>query len=815
MRLLAFIPRYAMLPHYPTRAVPRRVGIALVIVASGVGCGSSKVSSAPESDAASDQATPGSPDGGSSGGDSASGPDGRAAEDAAGNDGSAPTTGWDYAKIGGGGFITGGQVAADGTKFFRTDTSGGYLYDDATGTLSQIVPRNLPTGANVYLNGTGVYESLIAPFDSKLLYAAYNNALYRSTDGGNTFTATKTDFTFDSNSQSMRTYERHGQIDPQNENDILFGDQVGLYRSTDGGMTWNLASGVPAAMAFQGDTAGFSGVAFNPKSTMANGNSSEAIASTGGNYFRTIDGGNTWTDISSGGPADEPTMAEYDAHGNYFVAPSQGGIWRYGSGAWKNLQPPSDNFAFFFIDPTNDQHIVLVGHSNFAFTQSTSGGSTWGQTLNYAIDQQMSVDDIPWHTTNPHYFRANILVDPVRSVVWMPGGNQGLESIPLSALSGSPPYTDDMHGLGIENMCINTMVAAPGSKKLHAVVWDEWYAQLDRDNLVYPSIVNPMMGGISPSWGLDGCKQTPTMLARWLDGAVGSGAQYAESGWSDDDGATWNAFATLPADTTGSGDWGYGGELAYSGQDNIVVVSSNTNGVSSANGQLRMPYYTLDRGATWHPVTLPTAWTQTNVSEVHSAYYLNRQILVADYSQLGRFYFLVEADDPNFRGIYRTDDGGATWTRTSAIPGTQDYAIWQYNAHLKSPVTNHLWMTAGEEGSGSPVGTGQLFRSTDGGTTFAALPDVLEPFNIGFGAPAQAGGYPVLFMSGYYKGQPGMWMTANASDASPTWVSIGSSPNDQYSGVNFIEGDPDVPGRVWVATGCAGVQFGEFGSLLP
>ena len=42
------------------------------------------------------------------------------------------TSGWDYAKIGGGGFVTGGTVAADGTKFFRTDTSGGYLYNDAT-----------------------------------------------------------------------------------------------------------------------------------------------------------------------------------------------------------------------------------------------------------------------------------------------------------------------------------------------------------------------------------------------------------------------------------------------------------------------------------------------------------------------------------------------------------------------------------------------------------------------------------------------------------------------------------------------------------
>jgi hypothetical protein len=36
-------------------------------------------------------------------------------------------------------------------------------------------------------------------------------------------------------------------------------------------------------------------------------------------------------------------------------------------------------------------------------------------------------------------------------------------------------------------------------------------------------------------------------------------------------------------------------------------------------------------------------------------------------------------------GIYRTDDGGATWTRTSPLPATQDYGLWQYNCAPQVP----------------------------------------------------------------------------------------------------------------------------------
>ena len=292
--------------------------------------------------------------------------------------------------------------------------------------------------------------------------------------------------------------------------------------------------------------------------------------STGGKFFRTTDGGDTWATSRPAAPRRARRPRNSTRMGRYFTSiVSKGGIWRYASGSWTNLQPRKIRATLHYSSsiPTNDQQscssrivqfrlraVERRRHDVEPDPQLRRRQPDVGRRHPLALDQSALLPGE--HPGRRHAKRA----------CGCPGETRGSESIPLSALSGSPPYTCDMHGLGIENMCINMMVAATGSKKLHAVVWDEWYAQLDRDNVAYPSIVNPMKGHISPSWGLDGCKQTPTLLARWLDGAAGSGAEFAQSGWSADDGATWNAFATLPASTTGASDWGYGGELAYSGK---------------------------------------------------------------------------------------------------------------------------------------------------------------------------------------------------------------------------------------------------------
>lgn len=739
---------------------------------------------------------------------------------AGGHGGAAPdggvsnAPGWDALKIGGGGFVVGASVAGDGTKIFKTDTSGGYLYHDDTGHFEQVVPNHLPADANYLWNGSGAYDVLIAWSNSSIIYASYANAIYRSTDKGKTFTRVKDSLAFDSNGGAMRTGGKHGEIDPQNPDHLLVSDSVAMYRSTDGGATWSTPNGLVPAGNLIDTVKGYTGVAFNRASALVSGRTSEAIVATAGRYFRTTDGGDNWTEISSGGPGAEAHYAQFDQNGRYTVALQTTGLWQYGGGAWKKLNDGGDSF---YVDPANADHIYLNANTAVGQQRSTDNGATW-KAANLTPGTQHSVDNIPWHATYPHYYSAQFLVDEVRKTGWLPGGNQGVASFPLTELDQDGSHQLDIHGIGIEQLCLMRLAAPKGSKKLHAAVMDENYAQLDRDNLVYPSIVNVVTQAgtapFGPSFGLDVSKEDPKLLARWMSATTTTGF----SGWSDDEGATWHPFESLPpggSDLT----WGYGGRVAYSGKDNIILTSSNTRGQSAP----RVPYYTLDRGKTWHEVTLPTeAWTVDNAAAIHSAWYLDREILVADAEQLGRFYFLVYSDDDaTIRGLYTTDDGGVTWTLAHqdlpGQPGPMYFGDWNWNVHLESPKKGHLWAGAGPQGSPPPnvAGDGFLYRSMDDGKTFEPLPDVKEPANFGFGAPAHPGGYPVLYMEGFYKDMPAVWMSPDADQPTPTWIHIGASPNDVWAGPTYITGDPDVPGRVYIATGCNGAQVGQFGDKLP
>jgi hypothetical protein len=79
---------------------------------------------------------------------------------------------------------------------------------------------------------------------------------------------------------------------------------------------------------------------------------------------------------------------------------------------------------------------------------------------------------------------------------------------------------------------------------------------------------------------------------------------------------------------------------------------------------------------------------------------------------------------------------------------------------------------------------------------------------MGFGAPVVASGPVAVFLYGRANGgaQTGLF---RSDDDGATWQLISSFPGGSYAEVNAISGDPDIPGRVYVAFGGTGFVQGD------
>ena len=102
---------------------------------------------------------------------------------------------WETLKVGAGGFITGIDVAPDGTMVARTDTYGAYIWNGTEWqqlVTSTSMPAAFTTQNNIVtLAGMqGVYEIQIAPSNSSVIYMMYDGYVFKSTNKGTTWTQT-------------------------------------------------------------------------------------------------------------------------------------------------------------------------------------------------------------------------------------------------------------------------------------------------------------------------------------------------------------------------------------------------------------------------------------------------------------------------------------------------------------------------------------------------------------------------------------------------------------------------------------------------
>ncbi len=625
-----------------------------------------------------------------------------------------------------------------------------------------------------------MYSIAIAPSDSDRIYLIWNGYLYKSTNGGDSFT--RTAFTYRSNldaNDSYRTYTGKMAVDP-NDPDVVYAGTVsnGLFRTLDGGTTWSSVSGVTA-----GATAGHCGIAFDRTSGTTNGRTNVIYAGSYGNgVWRSADAGETWTRISS-------TLTSCSAgycgntSGVYYCV-SGTTLAKYSGGSWTNLDTSEfQNRSVSVLTIPSDNTKVVAAIDAGTLAVSTNSGSTWSFKGWWPT---RTATDVPWLAwTEEDYMSTSIIVpDPVTSGrVWLA---QGIGVWYTDNVDASPTAWTSQ-SKGIEQLVASWLWSVPGGS-LFAAAWDRPVFRIT-DPDTFPSMHgtnrdHAIIKGFSVEHAVD---DTSFLVADagWFGDE--------ESSYSTDGGATWTKFAAVPP-------WGTAGK-------GHLAVSTTTNWVWMSNAN-QAGYYTTNGGTSWTKLSFPSPFVDDTSSQGWGGFdaqlYLDRHIVCADRVTTGTFYAYHNGETSP--SVFKTTNGGATWTRVYSSRLTT-YSMDYWNGKLKAVPgkAGHLFWTPGHVGgASSPASGAYLMRSTDGGASWSAVSGLLEIYDFGFGKTPSGGSYPSVHVIGWVDGVYGVW---RSDDNCANWTNIGAYPLDSLDFAMVISGDENVEGRTYVGFKGSGFAY--------
>jgi photosystem II stability/assembly factor-like uncharacterized protein len=218
----------------------------------------------------------------------------------------------------------------------------------------------------------------------------YGQGLLKSTDAGATWTLIRTPFTTGDTAPDFTAIA----IEPGNSNIVLAANWGGLYRSADGGNTWSgvltLGGGVTAVMFdVKNASVAYAGI---------------GGSTAPGTVYMSSDAGTTWTSISGSGTGAVPpasavirTALAEDSTGKLYAAFANGNFTTPGtlyvtsnSGAsWTQLTSPGGLDWYrnaIAVTPANPQVLYAAGATLY---ESTDGGQTWASDSSgtYYADQ--------------------------------------------------------------------------------------------------------------------------------------------------------------------------------------------------------------------------------------------------------------------------------------------------------------------------------------------------------------------------------------------------------------------------------------------
>ncbi|MFJ2821558.1 RICIN domain-containing protein [Streptomyces toxytricini] len=634
---------------------------------------------------------------------------------------------WRNAQVVGGGYVTGlvFNPREKGLLYARTDMGGAYRWDTAA---EQWIPLTDWIGEKDW-NLLGIDALATDPVDPARLYLATgtytnnwagNGAILRSKDRGRTFQRTDLPFKLGGNEDGRGAGERLA-VDPAANGTLLLGTRKnGLWRSTDHGATWSQVPSFPVKDG-AGSGAGISFVTYGPAGSKT---VYVGVADRTTSLYRSTDGGSTWQAVPGQPTGQMPQHGVLSGDGSLYLTYTNalgpngvtgGSVWKHtpAGGTWRNVSPSQGDYGFsgLAVDPRKPSTVMVTTLGRWwpedEIYRTTDGGTTWKALAGKSVRDASAA---PYVGTGTGHWMTALAIDPFDSGHVLYGTGSGiLRSRDAHASDSGGTSHWSVGARGLEETALLDAIAPPGGAHVVTAMGD--LGGFRHDSLTeVPAgrLKNPMM---TNSTSIDFAQSNPSMMVRVGRGGAQDGA------YSADGGRTWNGFASEPVAGADSGRvalsadgsaivWTQAGQAPYRstdrgaswskvgglGTDAVVVADRSSAGTfySLAGGTL---YASTDGGATFtaRAANLPAGgrlkavpgaagdlwiaggshgllhstdggrtFTRLGPVKAASAIGFGKAAPGASYQAL---YLIGTVKDTT--GVFRSTDKGATWLRVN------------------------------------------------------------------------------------------------------------------------------------------------------
>jgi xyloglucan-specific exo-beta-1,4-glucanase len=664
-------------------------------------------------------------------------------------------TGWNNVAVGGGGYVTDIYLHPQQADliYIRTDNGGFFRWNANTESWLALTDHFPPSKFNYY----GGEALALDRKNSDIVYIAAGmytiepGTIFKSTDRGATWVQSNLNVPMGGNQEKRWTGNRLA-VSPFDSNVLLFGSRDnGLWRSTDGGITWTQVTTLSAKP--EGGI-GILNVAFDPHVP-----NHVYISAYGDGIYQSTDAGISWSKIV-GSPAQAMKLSVAQDRTLYVTSAASPGVSKYVNTVWQDITPKQEATSVFnglSVHPKNPQEVLVsVGETDSGAAtiyHSQNGGAIWAEKR-AAIDNQ-----VPWLPNDFFSDSASaIQFDPqVPNRAWLTDWFAVWRTDDINA----NPTVWTNYAKGHEQTVIFTLVSPPKGTSLLSGVADLdgfYHSSLD----TYPA---KRLGSGRPgdyfgdTYSMAYCAAQPERLVR-----VGGRSWNSTYGGatSQDGGLTWQPFPNFPPNRMPL-------RVAVSATDpdKFVVTISEGQPLQTSNGGM---YWQKVLGLP-NGVKGPWNWSQS---------------LVADGVNGDRFYYYADGT------VYRSDDGGLSFSPVNTSLPEEDW----HSIKTLPGVEGEVWVSVDKQG---------LYRSSDGGKTFSKISQVERANLFAFGKPPDGSTIPTLYLYGTLANQgEGIFLSL---DRGITWNDI-SEPNHPIANKPLVlEASKQQFGLVFVGTNGRGIYY--------